>query len=142
VVESTGQARREAWAARQDGGRYMADRVLFLSWAEPVRGKEERAIEVFNEALGILGRKQAEGSIERFEVFLMNPNGELGGFMVVFGSAEQIFALHESEDFRRNTVDAQLCVNGIRHLDGVANEGVAAEMALYQEGIARLPQHA
>jgi len=31
----------------------MADRVLFMSWGSPVPGREERGLEVFNEAIGI-----------------------------------------------------------------------------------------
>ena len=30
----------------------MADRVLFISWNAPVRGREERGLKVFNEAMG------------------------------------------------------------------------------------------
>jgi hypothetical protein len=36
----------------------MADRVLFISWGEAVRGREARGLEVFNEAMGMLGRMQ------------------------------------------------------------------------------------
>ena len=30
----------------------MADRVLFIGWSTPVRGREERGLEVFNESIG------------------------------------------------------------------------------------------
>ena len=45
----------------------MADRMLLIAWGAPVRGLESRAIEVFNEALGILGRMQQDGRIEGFD---------------------------------------------------------------------------
>lgn len=118
----------------------MADRMLFMTWQMPVRGLEERAIEVFNEALGLLGRKQQDGAIESFDVALMAPNAELGGYIAVRGTREQIAALREDEEFRRNTIDAQLAVEGIRHLEAVTNEGIATEMTMLQEGIANLPQ--
>jgi hypothetical protein len=57
----------------------MADRVLFISWGQTVRGAEEHALEVFNDALGILGRMQQDGRIEGFDVVLLNANGDLGG---------------------------------------------------------------
>lgn len=120
----------------------MADRLLLITWGEPVRGLEERAVEVFNEALGILGRMQQEGRIERFDVALLSPNGDLGGFMVVHGTLEQITALREDPEFERNTIDASLSVDGIRHLQGYANEGVARQMGLYTEAAARVPQRA
>ena len=120
----------------------MADRALFIGWQTPVRGAEERAVEVFNEALGILGRKQQDGRIERFDVVLLDPSADLNGYITVCGSAEQIGALRADEEFRRNTIDATLCVDGIQHIEGFVNEGVAAEMALYSEAIGRVPQRA
>ena len=84
----------------------MADRVLFISWGTPVRGREERGLEVFNEAIGICGRMQQEGRIENFDVVLLKPNGDINGYIQIHGSAEQIAAFHEDEEFQRNTVDA------------------------------------
>ena len=120
----------------------MADRLLLITWQAPARGCEERALEVFNGVLGILGRKQQEGKIESFDVALMEPNGELGGYLDVRGSLEQITALREDEEFRRNVVAAEMTVDGLKHRLGVVNEGVAREMALYQEAIAAAPQRA
>jgi len=120
----------------------MADRVLFLSWGQVVRGAEERSIEVFNEALGILGRMQQDGRIERFDVVLLDPNSDLDGFIEIVGSAEQLAAVREDPEFVRNTIDAQLCVDRIVHTTGYCNEGVAHMMGLYQEALAKVPQRA
>jgi hypothetical protein len=120
----------------------MADRVLLITWNQPVRGSEARAIEVFNEALGIIGRMQQEGRIERFDVSMLEPNAMLDGYMAIVGSAEQIAALREDEEFMRNTIDAQLAVDGLCHIEGYTNAGVAAQMALYQQAIERIPQRA
>ena len=118
----------------------MADRVLLIAWERPARGLEERALEVFNEALGLVGRRQQEGRIEGFDVVLCEPNSELGGYIAVRGSAEQIAGLRADEEFRRNTANAQMCVDGIRHIDGVTDEGVAAQVAMFQEAMATVPQ--
>jgi hypothetical protein len=118
----------------------MADRVLFIGWGTPVRGAEERAIETFNEAMGLLGRMQQDGQIESFDVVWLEPNTDLDGFVVVRGSAEQIAGLRADPEFRRNTVNAQLSVDGIRHIEGVANEAIAGEMEMYQGAIANIPQ--
>jgi hypothetical protein len=120
----------------------MADRVLFIGWGSPVRGSEERGLEVFNEALGLLGRMQQDGRIEGFDVSLLEPNADLSGYVVVRGSAEQITALREDEEFRRNSIDASLIVEDLRHIVGYTNEGVAREMAMYQEAVAKVPQRA
>ncbi len=50
----------------------MADRILFISWGAPVAGREERGLEVFNDAVGLYGRMQQEGRIESFDVVLLN----------------------------------------------------------------------
>jgi hypothetical protein len=120
----------------------MADRMLMITWSEPSRGREARALEVFNEAMGILGRKQQEAAIESFDVGLLAPNGFLDGFIAIKGSAEQITALRNDEEFTRNTVDATLCVDDIRHIEGYCNEGVASQMGMYEQAIDKVPQQA
>lgn len=120
----------------------MADRLLFIGWGTPVRGREERGLEVFNEALGLYGRMQQEGRIEKFDVVLLGPNADLNGYIQLYGSADQLTAIRESEDYRRTLVDAGLVVDALRQVEGFANEAIASQMAIYQEGIARVPQAA
>lgn len=120
----------------------MADRLLFIGWGAPVRGAEERGLGVFNEALGLLGRMQQDGRIESFDVALFEPNGDLNGFVIARGTREQIDALRDDQEFRRNTADAGLIVDGLRHYQGATNEGVAQMMEVYQEAIAKVPQRA
>jgi hypothetical protein len=120
----------------------MADRVLFVGWGETVRGREERAMEVFNEAVGLIGRMQQEGRIESFDVVLLNPNSTIQGFMLARGTTAQIDALKADEEFLRNTVDAQLIVDNVTHIEGYTNEGVAKMMGMFQEAIAKVPQSA
>jgi hypothetical protein len=118
----------------------MADRALVVAWGTPVRGAEERGLEVFNEALGILGRMQQDGRIESFDVCLFEPNTNVNGFILIRGTMAQIAGLRTDDEFRRNTADAMLIVDGLRHHEGYINEGVAREMELYQEAIAKIPQ--
>lgn len=120
----------------------MADRVMFISWGPPVRGREQRSLEVFNEAMGLFGSMQQDGRIESFDVVVMRPNGHFNGFVQLHGTADQLAAVREAEDFQRNTADALMCVEQLRQLDGVTNAGVAQQMAIYQEAIAKVPQHA
>jgi len=118
----------------------MADRLLFLGWDSPVRGLEERGLEVFNEAVGLYGRMQQDGRIESFDVVLLAPNGGLNGYMELRGGAAQLAAVREDPEFRRILVDASMIVDNLRMVDGFCNEGVAQEMGLYQEAIAGIPQ--
>jgi len=117
----------------------MADRALFVGFGEPVRGREERAIEVFNEWVGMLGRMQSEGRIEGMDVTLLDAHGgDLGGFFQIHGSAEQCAALREDEEFRRAVVDATLIVEKFGVVPAVTGEGVSREMGIYAEAIAKV----
>lgn len=118
----------------------MADRVLFISWEAARPGREERALEVFNEAIGICGRKQQEGAIERFDVSLMMPNAALGGYVAIFGTAAQIDALAEDPEFVRNQLEANVNVGGLATTRGVTGEGIAERMTVYREIVTQLPQ--
>ncbi|MGO9751404.1 MAG: hypothetical protein ACLP8S_20670 [Solirubrobacteraceae bacterium] len=118
----------------------MADRVLFIGWGATVRGAEERAIEVFNEALGVYGRMQQDGRIEGFDVMLLDPNGDLNGCILIRGSAAQLAAMREDGEFRRITIDAALIVEDLRLIGGYANDGVSQQMALYEAAISKVPQ--
>jgi hypothetical protein len=119
----------------------MADRILFLSWGQVVRGREERAIEVFNESVGLYGRLQQEGRIEGFDVALLDPHGtNLDGYFALRGSSTQMAALREMDEFRRLLIDVSMIVDDMRVVDGYTGEGVAREMALYTEAVAKVPQ--
>ncbi len=85
---------------------------------------------------------QQQERIEGFSVRLFEPNAELGGYIEMRGTAAQIAAVREDEEFRRNTIDAELCVEGLRHIGGSADDAVAREMTMFQEALAHAPQMA
>ncbi len=117
----------------------MADRALFVGWGEPVRGREERSVGVFNEWVGMLGRMQSEGRIEGMDVTLLDPHGgDLGGFFMIHGSAEQCAALANDEEFRRAVVDATMIVEKFGVVPAVTGEGVSGEMEIYSEAVAKV----
>jgi hypothetical protein len=120
----------------------MADRMLFISWGAGVPGREERGLEVFNEAMGLYGRMQQEGRIESFDVAFMSPNPMLEGYIAVRGSVEQINAVREDEEYRRNLYDASLIVQNLAVCDAVVGEAVAQEVQAYQEAVSKVPQMA
>ena|SRR5689334_18455535 len=118
----------------------MADRVMLITWKRPVVGREERGLEVFNEALGLYGRKQQEGKIEGFDVALMVPNGVADGFIAIRGSTDQLALLQEDEEYQRNMVDASLIVEDLAVSVGYTDQGVARQVQIYQDAIAKVPQ--
>lgn len=117
----------------------MADRALFVGFGEPVRGREERAVEVFGEFVEMFGRMQSDGRIERMEVALLDPHGgDLGGFFMVYGSAEQCAALAQDEEFRRASIDAGLIVENFGVVPATTGAGVEQEMTMYTEAVKKV----
>jgi len=115
----------------------MADAGLFVGWGQVVRGREDRALDVFNETIELYGQMQSDDRIESFEVCLLQPHGgELGGFELIRGSEEQIDALRRSEDFERINTKASLVVDDLGIVDMLIGEGLGRAMAIYQEEIA------
>ena len=120
----------------------MAERVLFIGWEETVHGREERALEVFNESLGLYGRLQQEGKIESFNTVLLDPNAKLDGYIELRGSAQQIAAVRTNDEFRRAMTDAALITHGLCIIDGACDKGVEKEITTYQQALAKVPQMA
>jgi hypothetical protein len=118
----------------------MGDRALFIGFGQPVRGREERAVQVFGEFLELFGRMEADGRIESMEVTLLDPHGgDLGGFFLVNGSEDQCAALlNADEDFRRAVIDAGLIVDNFGVVPARSGQAVGPEMALYGEAVAKL----
>jgi hypothetical protein len=120
----------------------MADRVVFISWGQVVRGREERAMENFNETIGLYGKMQQDGRMESFDVVLLNPSTGMDGYLALHGSADQLNALKESDDFQRQLASATLIVDDLKLVDGWTGAGVAKQMEIYQEAISKVPQAA
>jgi hypothetical protein len=117
----------------------MTDRALFVGFGTPVRGREERAIEVFGEFVDLLGRMQSDGRIDGMDVALLDPHGgDLGGFFMVHGSEAQCAALADDEEFRRASIDASLIVDNFGVVPAVTGERVPREMAMYTEAVGKV----
>ena len=119
----------------------MADQVLFIGWDEVTRGREERAVEVFNQTVGFWGRLQQDGRIESFDAVFLRPNGSgLQGYFELHGTGEQLGSVQIDPEFDRTILDASLVVEGLRVIPGYSNEGIASQMELFNQAIAKVPQ--
>ena len=117
----------------------MADAGLFIGWGEVVRGREEKAIQVFNETVQYYGGLQQEGRIESFDVCLLEPHGgDLAGFALLRGSQEQMDAVHNDEEFQRQLTRANLIVERLGIVPAAFGEEIGRQMSLYQNEVAEL----
>jgi hypothetical protein len=111
----------------------MADAGLFIGWGEVVRGREERALEVFNETMQFYGQLQQDGRIESFEPCLLDPHGgDLAGFVLLRGSAEQMDALHHDDEFQRHTTRANFIVDNLGVIHAYLGEELGRQMSRFQ----------
>ena len=56
-----------ALAGVQERRESMATGALVIGWGPPVRGREQKALQVFNESIQFYTRLQQQGTIESFE---------------------------------------------------------------------------
>jgi hypothetical protein len=110
----------------------MANAAIFVGWGQTVRGREAKALQVFNEALAYYGKLQQEGKIESFEPVILQPHGgDLTGFILLRGERAALDAVALTPEFQTMTIRAGLIVDGV----GVINASIGREL---MEGIGRL----
>jgi hypothetical protein len=114
--------------------------MLLISWGQAVRGREERSLDVFNEAVGLYGRMQQEGRIESFDIAFLKPNAGMNGFLMIRGTGAQIDAIQDDAEFLRIMTDAQLIVDDMCTCEGWTGEGIAQMTEMFREATSKVPQ--
>ncbi len=85
----------------------MAGDALFVGWGQVVRGREQLALQVFQEAVGYYGKLQEEGRIERFDAYLLDPHGgDLAGLFLLHAERSALDTIRSSAEFQRLLVRA------------------------------------
>ena len=103
----------------------MADAGLFIGYGTAYPGRERQALKVFGELIDYLGGLQGGGAIEGFDSVLLQPHGgDLGGFVLIKGNAQQMGQIQASEEFQRLTNRALLIVSSLGVVPTQINEGV------------------
>ena len=117
----------------------MAEAGLFIGWSAPVRGREEKAVQVFGEAMAYWASLAEDGKIEGSQAAFLRPHGgDLGGFMLIRGTRDQIAAVQQEEEFNRFNTRAALVVDGFGVVPAFLDEGIGDQMQLFQEMVAQL----
>ncbi len=119
----------------------MAGDALFLGWGQVVRGREQRALEVFQESVAYYAKLQESGEIERFEAFLLDPHGgDLAGFFLIHGERSKLDALRGDQDFRRLLVTAGSIIDNLGLVGAHTGDALGQQMAVFGEVSQGLPQ--
>jgi hypothetical protein len=112
----------------------MADDALFIGWGEVVRGRERKAIEVFNESLQYYVQLQQDGKVESVEPWFLAPHGgDLAGFILLRGQREQLDEIERSPEFERLQTRASLIVDRTGVINAYTGEALGRLLGLFQE---------
>src|SRR5689334_6835190 len=86
--------------------------ALFIGWGAPYPGREGKALELFQEVLGIYSRWQQQGDIDSFEPVALDPHGgDLNGFLLIRGNPEKLAQLRNRDEFHELNVRAGLLLS-------------------------------
>jgi hypothetical protein len=122
--------------ARREEVRTMRDFALFVGWGGTYPGRESVALEHDAEWVEILTRAKAEGDIEDFEIVLLGPHGgELGGFTLVYGTPEKLFALQMRDDLVALRTRASLDHAKFSVIPATVGKGVEKQYAVFKEAL-------
>jgi hypothetical protein len=117
----------------------MADEALFIGWGEVVRGRERKAVEVFNESIQYYGQLQQDGKIEGFDAWFLAPHGgDLAGFILLHAEREQLDEIQRSPDFERIQTRAGLIVDRVGVVNAYTGEALGRLMGQFEQASAEL----
>jgi hypothetical protein len=119
----------------------MAGEALFVGWGQVVRGREQLALEVFQETVGFYAKLQGDGQIDGFESYLLSPHGgDLAGFFIIKGELAAIDAMRSSPDFLRVVTRAGSVVDKVGVVTAYTGDALGRMMGLFGEVSQGLPQ--
>ncbi|MGE2834330.1 hypothetical protein [Mycobacterium sp. SMC-4] len=117
----------------------MAEAGLWIAWGVPTAGRERQALELLIETEGYLSGLAEQGRIERFDRVVLKPQStELGGFIFIQGSNEQIDELRRDESFGLWLTRVQLVADQVGVVDAWVGDGIAEAVGLYEKALETL----
>lgn len=112
----------------------MAGEALFIGWGQAVRGREKRALQVFQESLEFYGKLQQDGRIDSFDVFLLAPHGgDLDGFVILRGDRKALADVRFSEEFETLISRAAAIIDSLGVIPAYSGDALAQQMDLFAQ---------
>lgn len=111
----------------------MAGEELFIGWGPVVRGREQKALQVFQETIEFHGKLQQEGKIDSFDAHLIAPHGgDLAGFIMMHGERDKLDDVRNSDDFERLIARAGSIVDQIGVINAYTGDALGQAMSQFQ----------
>jgi hypothetical protein len=112
----------------------MADEALFIGWGEVARGRETKALNVFNESLEYYGKLQQDGRIESMEAWFLGPHGgDLQGFILLRGEREKLDEVERDPEFEMLQTRASMIVDRTGTIHAYTGDALARLVGQFQE---------
>jgi hypothetical protein len=116
-----------------------ASAAIFIGFGQPVRGREQQALRLFDEAVQYYTRLQEQREIDSFEAALLEPHGgDLGGFVLVRGERSRLDEVRASAAFIRLTTRASTVVEHFGVVSAFIGDELNRQFASYSSDIADL----
>jgi hypothetical protein len=127
---------RHVWTKEQA----MAEAGFWVAWGIPARGRERQALDLLRHTTtDYLDGLVTDGRIERFDTAVLKPQStELGGFILIQGTKQQIDALRGDHDFGRWVTQVQLVADKVGIVDAWVNQGLPEAIELYEDALSKL----
>lgn len=114
----------------------MSNNIIFVGWNRPVPGREQSSAQLFQEFSQYVAGLQQSGAIDSFETVLLSLHGgDLNGFFLIRGDADQLNSLRATEEWMVYEIRSGLNLEGAGTVLGVNNEGVMEWMNLWMKSI-------
>ena len=108
--------------------------ALFIGWGPAVHGREQQALQVFNEALAYYSELQQQGQIEAFEPVALEPHGgDLVGFLLLRGDPERLSRVRASEEFQRFIHRGALVVENFGVVSAFVGDQLTWQFGIFQQ---------
>lgn len=114
----------------------MAEAGFWIAWGLPTQGRERQALDLLNETRDYLERLEQDRLIERSDIVILKPQTtELGGFILIQGTREQIDALRHNDDFQVWVNRVQLVADRVGIVDSWVGDGITEAVDLYDQAL-------
>jgi len=106
--------------------------ALVVTWTQPTRGREGKALESFTDFLTFWGKLAADGKVGEPEPFFSGDGGK--GFAVVRGTTDVLNEILESEEYEKLISKAQLTVEDLHtEIYVTGDEEIQRGLRIYAE---------
>ncbi len=115
----------------------MAEAGVWVVWGIPARGRETQALAFLKDKLtGYLEELVREGRIERFDAAILKPqSNEVGGFVLIQGTRQQIDDLHHDKQFETYAHEVQAIADHVGIVEAWVGDGLPYAFGLYEDAL-------